>query len=388
MHMPGRLARSHARRWRLAGQRQRPSRLTERGGARKDAAHIAAQGPTGCSLLFLYYLFSQLGFSINAIVAAGANTLGGVYRNLTGDTADPFPFFKQLLDTSFPGTSIITSGNLDNPFPLGILSFWVDKSTFGRDEVTDVIASSSHGEFANAFWLVLEGFNIASFNRLAISAPALSGPFLNLPHISITEDSAGAEFEDPASTLIPQRIRFPYDVTFQTGTLAAFPAAGQPAVLKELDASATAGGRPLPGASALTEFELVGGADPYFTNTDPAQGNVFYLSQDLRVFTATPGINPAPLAGAPAFATDSFAGAYSYIQGVLAFLNSPANHFTDGTNSPFTSGVIPQPGDSLTGDSSVTPFTVRFSPLQILGNYNFAIARVRLARRGRPCGRG
>jgi hypothetical protein len=39
---------------------------------------------TGCSLLFIYYLFFQLGFSINAIVAAGANTLGGVYRNLTG----------------------------------------------------------------------------------------------------------------------------------------------------------------------------------------------------------------------------------------------------------------------------------------------------------------
>src|SRR5215469_13265551 len=93
---------------------------------------------TGCSLLFIYYLFSQLGFTINQIVAAGAGTLAGVYRNLTGDTADPFPFFKQLCDTAFPGTSTITTGNLDDPFPLGILSFWVDKSTFGRDEVTDV----------------------------------------------------------------------------------------------------------------------------------------------------------------------------------------------------------------------------------------------------------
>jgi hypothetical protein len=30
---------------------------------------------TGCSLLFIYYLFSQLGFTINQIVAAGAGTL-------------------------------------------------------------------------------------------------------------------------------------------------------------------------------------------------------------------------------------------------------------------------------------------------------------------------
>jgi hypothetical protein len=73
---------------------------------------------TGCSLLFIYYLFSNLTFSIDAIVGAGAATLGGVYRNLTGVSADPFPAFSRLLGTYFPGTSTITKGNLDNPFPL------------------------------------------------------------------------------------------------------------------------------------------------------------------------------------------------------------------------------------------------------------------------------
>ncbi|MGF6600669.1 hypothetical protein P3T23_005408 [Paraburkholderia sp. GAS448] len=337
---------------------------------------------TGCSLLFIYYLFAQLGFGINAIVAAGANTLGGVYRNLTGDTANPFPFFKQLVDTALPGTSTITSGNLDNPFPLGILSFWVDKSTFGRDEVTDVIASPTHGAFNNAFWLVLEGFNIINFNALGIRVPALSGPFLGLPLIGIAEDVAGPQFEDPTNVKIPQRIRFPFDITFQTAALAAFPNPGGGPAFEVLNAQATVGGNPLAGASATTEFELVGGADPYFTNVDPAHENVFYLSQDLRVFTATPGVNPAPVAGAPAFASDSFAGAYSYMQGVLTFLNDPNNHFTDDTQDPFASGVIPDQGAALTGDSSVTPFTVHAFPLQIFNNYNFAIARVRL--RGNP----
>lgn len=73
---------------------------------------------TGCSLLFIYYLFAQLGFSTNAIVAAGANTLGGVYRNLTNDSADPFPVFKQVADAGFPGKTTFNSGNLDNPYPL------------------------------------------------------------------------------------------------------------------------------------------------------------------------------------------------------------------------------------------------------------------------------
>lgn len=343
---------------------------------------------TGCSLLFIWYLFAQLGFSVNTIVAAGASTLGGVYRNLTGDNADPFPFFKQLLDTAFPGTSTITTGNLDNPFPLGILSFWVNKSTFGRDEVTDVIASPSNGTFTNAFWLVLEGFNINSFNSLGISSPVFSGPFRNLPGLTLTPDSSGVRFELPTNTTIPQRIRFPFDARFTTATLGSFPTPGNNPIEEVLNAVVNVGGNPLPGAAAATEFELISGADPYYTNINPAQNNEFWLSQDLRLFTATPGINPAPVAGAPGFPADSFSGAYSYIQSLLAFLNNPANHFTDGTNDPFTSGVIPNQAGALTADSSVSRFTIRatFPNIQIFSNYNFAIARVRLRGTAGPAG--
>jgi hypothetical protein len=342
---------------------------------------------TGCSLLFIYYLYSQLGFNINTIVAAGAPTLGGLYRNLTGDTSDPFPFFKQLLDTAFPGTATITTGNLDNPFPLGILSFWVDKSTFGRDEVTDVISSSSNGTFPNAFWLVLEGFNINMFNSLGIGTPALSGPFMNLPGISLTLNSSGAEFEILANTRIPQRIRFPFDVRFTNVTLNSFPNPGNSPIQEVLNAVINVSGNPLPGAAAITEFEFISGADPYFTDIDPAQNNVFWLSRDLRIFTATPGINPAPVPGAAAFPSDSFAGAYSYIQNLLQFLNNSANHFTDGTIDPFTSGVIPSQAGALIGDSSVSRFTISgFFPLEFYSNYNFAIARVRLRGSAGPAG--
>jgi hypothetical protein len=87
-------------------------------------------GPgTGCSILFIYYLFSQLGFTnISRIIAAAQgftngvlnapSPLRGVYQNLTADTTDPFLTFKSILCTSFPGQSVITAGNLDNPFPL------------------------------------------------------------------------------------------------------------------------------------------------------------------------------------------------------------------------------------------------------------------------------
>jgi hypothetical protein len=73
---------------------------------------------SACSLLFIYYLHNQLNFSIEAIVAAGAPDLVTVYQNLTGSADFPFAAFKQLLDTAFPGNKVITSGNLDNPFPI------------------------------------------------------------------------------------------------------------------------------------------------------------------------------------------------------------------------------------------------------------------------------
>jgi hypothetical protein len=70
-------------------------------------------GPgTGCSILLLYYLYSQLAYSVEEIIAAEpAHTNGvlnaiaplrGVYQNLARDNGDPFPTFKQLLDTAFP----------------------------------------------------------------------------------------------------------------------------------------------------------------------------------------------------------------------------------------------------------------------------------------------
>jgi hypothetical protein len=144
-------------------------------------------------------------------------------------------------------------------------------------------------------------------------------------------------------------------------------------------------GTKVPGSDAATKFELVAGADPYFTNIDttpgdPNQNNVFYLSQDLRVFAATfkNNVNNVPVTGGPQFKTDSVAGAFTYIQDLLTFLN--ANYNDPNVADPFTT-VLPSQAGALQGDSSVTPLTVDFSnPFnpQIYNNYNFAVARVRL----------
>ena len=71
----------------------------------------------GCGVLFIYYLFSQLGFAMRAIVRAAADTLERVYHNLTQDSG-AFPTFAALLASKFPlGVASKLVGST-NPFPL------------------------------------------------------------------------------------------------------------------------------------------------------------------------------------------------------------------------------------------------------------------------------
>ena len=115
-----------------------------------------------------------------------------------------------------------------------------------------------------------------------------------------------------------------------------------------------------------TLLQFLYGANPYFANVDPNQGNVSWLSQDLRVFTATPSVNNTPVPGGPVFGADSFDGAYTYIQALLGYLN--ANFSNPSSVDPFSaaSNVIPRQTGAYTGDSSVTPSANSHN------NYNFA----------------
>jgi hypothetical protein len=71
----------------------------------------------GCGVLFLYYLGSQLGFTMRAIVQGAADTLEGVYHNLTRDS-HAFATFSALLAAKFPPGVPSTLVGSTNPFPL------------------------------------------------------------------------------------------------------------------------------------------------------------------------------------------------------------------------------------------------------------------------------
>lgn len=266
--------------------------------------------------------------------------------------------------------------------PVGTLAFWVDKNTFGKDEVQDII-NANGGKVEKAFWLVVEGYSETSFNALNVTVPTPTGSFANIPGVTISQNP-DIDFENGASPDEQQRIRIAFDISFTSAALSQFPTTGPQTY--ELDAFIATDGNRVATTDASALFELVAGADPYFTNIDQTQNNVFYLSQDLRVFTATPAQNAHPVPGGPTFGSDSVGGAFTYIQDLLGYLNS---NFKDPAGlDPFNS-VLPAQGNAFQQDSSVTPFTLDFShfpAINLFNNYNFAIARVRLRGAAGPAG--
>jgi hypothetical protein len=76
------------------------------------------QSSNGCATVFLFYLHSQLNFTWQQIVAAGASTLGGTYQQLTNK--DPQAGFQDFLDrlaTVDNGSGLTLPAN-GNPFPI------------------------------------------------------------------------------------------------------------------------------------------------------------------------------------------------------------------------------------------------------------------------------
>jgi hypothetical protein len=267
--------------------------------------------------------------------------------------------------------------------PLGSLSFLINKNTFGIDEVQDAI-NNNGGVFSNAFWLALDDFSISTFNSFGITIPVPTGPLAGLSGISVTPSPQNSGdpvpaapipvYEDPGDTTTIQRIRFSFDIRFTTAATPPFPSSGN--AQYALTATFKIGGTTVPGVNSqdTVNFELVAGADPYFSNIDPTNNSaVAYLSQDLRVFSVAQGQSALPADGlAPVF--QSGQSGYDYIRALIGHLNGADTYTTPVPTTSFDplNTLVGQSGYE-TGESSVTPVNGMGNR-----NFNFAIARVRL----------
>jgi hypothetical protein len=264
--------------------------------------------------------------------------------------------------------------------PLGHFQFLINKNTFGEDEVKEAIATTG-GVFSNAFWLALDDFSIDTFNSFNLAIPTPDGPFRHVSGVSIVPSPATPGgpipaqpipvYEDASNTSLIQRIRFSFDVVFASPLTTPFDGSEY-----ELTATFTTNGDVTPGAGSqdTVNFQLIAGADPYFSNIDPTDNAaVSYLSQDLRVFSVIKGASALPNdTSAPSF--DASQSAYDYIQSLLGYLNGSTAYtkpVPPGSADPLN-GLTDQTGFE-TGDSSVTPTDGHGHQ-----NFNFAVARVRL----------
>jgi hypothetical protein len=357
-----------------------------------------------------------IGFLNPFLYEFGSSVCNAINQNPPGtndslDTPDsPYYTTDNNSGNSIPWNYCTGWGSVDGTKLLNALSqvfdfyFIVDKNTFGRDEVNDNADTSTPAgasTFQNAFWLVLENFTpnnlgqhpTIDFSGSFYSIPASSN-FNSIPPASpVVADAKYISYElgvdsagNPSSPNTPQRIQLAYDVQFTTqgvnASLQSFPAAGADSPnYFLLGAAISIGGNTY---NAETEFELTGGADPHFTNVNPGDKNVSYLSQDLQVFSANENSATNPfnaLSGAPQFSpsiansnsTNLSAAdvneAYAYVQKLIAYLNS---NYQPGTpsNDPFA---------ALYNAGSLDTFS-SVAPLDAAGNWNFsfAIARVRL----------
>jgi hypothetical protein len=175
---------------------------------------------TGCSTCFIYYLSIQLSFSIQSIIAAGAATLDGVYRNLTGQTG-AWTSFSDLVNSAypllFPGTSTPATyhplGDNIFPIPQQITQFFApNQITVGFSGNTQVVINAAALAEVN---IALTSANpavvsVPSFVSIAIGqtsatvaiqAPPSDGPFP--AEVNVTASYAGQELTMTVEVVAP-----------------------------------------------------------------------------------------------------------------------------------------------------------------------------------------
>jgi hypothetical protein len=83
-----------------------------------NSADDQNEDANGCGSLFLYYLYSQLGFTWTQIATTGGTSLGACYQALTGqDPVQGFQDFVNLLSTLDQGGQLLLPASGD-PFPI------------------------------------------------------------------------------------------------------------------------------------------------------------------------------------------------------------------------------------------------------------------------------
>jgi hypothetical protein len=260
------------------------------------------------------------------------------------------------------------------------VSLILDRSTFGKDEVTATLSGGS-ATFTDAVYVVIDGLHPdqIGLNSGNLTAPpnlatliTFDGSFPALPDVSLVFDAAtGVQLEDPTDFFAVQRMTFPYNVTFTEadGALPAFSGITNPPGFADyllsvaVNTTAIAPYQPVSLSSDIAEVELVLQADPYMM-----AGETWWLSNDMRVFTVTPATLAAGQMPLEYSTTPWGPDPNTYITNLISELNTS---FTSPATADTPFNAIPYGEDQS---------ALLLSENDTSGNpvYNFGLARIRL----------
>lgn len=289
------------------------------------------------------------------------------------------PMYSKWDDMQSNGaTTCILSSPSPLPSLLPNVSLILDRSTFGKDEVSALIsAGGGQARYTDAFYVVLYGFSPDELQLTASNLtsppnlPTFSGSFttsLSEAHIAF-DSSVGVQLEDVTNPQMIQNIVFPFNITF-TGIDDFTNVPANPG-FADYQLTATVTLTPLPNYPELNvtragsaEFELVLQADPYMM-----AGETWWLSNDMRVFSVTPatlGPNQAPLQNSSTlFGSDP----NTYMQNLIDELNTFYNNHPTTTQHPF---------DTITDVEDQAALDLSQNSPGGQPAFNFALARVHL----------
>jgi hypothetical protein len=270
-------------------------------------------------------------------------------------------------------TTCVTGSAFPLPSLLPACTLVLDRSTFGRDEISSFGAVAN---FPDALYVVLDGYTP---DELGLTASNLDSPptfwsfggtfpALSASGVTIALDTTtGVQLEDASNLQVIQRITAPFNITFTgTGAFSGIPA--NPGFQDfTITATVTTNGvLPNPNfsrTSETAEIELVLQADPFMS-----AGETWWLSNDMRVFTVTPATLPSTNIPLQYSTTAYTSDPNTYIKALINELNT---NFTDPTitNTPF---------NAITADEDQSAL----QPAQQDSNgnavFNFGLARVHL----------
>jgi hypothetical protein len=301
---------------------------------------------------------------------------------VNNDVIEEIPHFAPITsggNSVFCATSKGFMAFTQFPVPTRSLTFIMDRTTFGQDEVdAKEPMPTSVASYTPAYWIAVRGIlpgdlgltpgNLNSPPHVPSVTPSFD-PALSQAEINAIKNMLNpGQFtgpvvpEDASVPDEPQDFLFPFTISFTGDQGFKQLASANPPIgstLVTLQGSVTAAGAQLANSA---QIELTTGEDPFFIDVnphDPTQPT--WLSFDLRLFKVPANSVKfgVPMPGNPA-------GAPGFITQVIANLN--ANKGVVGADS----------FDGLTQDESGS--ALEFNPTDNHGHkvFNFALARVRI----------